>query len=68
MIKLRSKYVVKPLLIIFKDCINTDTFPDIWKRSNILPVHKKRDTQVVDNYRPVSLLPIFGKTLAKTPF
>ena len=40
MIKLCSKSVIKPLSIIFKNCINTGTFPDIWKRSNIIPVHK----------------------------
>ena len=68
MIKLCSKSVVKPLSIIFKNCIDTGTFPDIWKRSNIIPVHKKGDKQIVDNYRPVSLLPIFGKILEKLLF
>ena len=41
MIKLCSKSVVKPLSIIFENCIDTCTFPDIWKRSNIIPVDKK---------------------------
>ena len=63
-IKLCSKSVVKPLSI-FKNCIDTGTFPDIWKRSNVMLVHKKEDKQIVNNYRPVSLLPIFGKTLEK---
>ena len=61
MIKLCSKSVVKPLLIIFNNCIDTGTFPDIWNRSNIIPVHKKGDKQILDNYKPVSLLPIFAK-------
>ena len=39
--------------------------PDIWKKSNIIPVHKKNDTQLVKNYRPISLLPIFGKLFEK---
>ena len=64
MIKLCSKSVVKPLSI-FKNCIDTGTFPDIWKRSNVILVHKEEDKQIVNNYRPVSLLPIFGKTLEK---
>ena len=68
MIKLCSKSVVKPVSIIFKNCIDTGTFPDIWKRSNIIPVHKKGDKQIVDNYRTVSLLPIFGKILEKLLF
>ena len=61
MIKLCGKSIVKPLSMIFNNCIDTGTFPDIWKRSNIIPVHKKGDKQIVDNYRPASLLPIFGK-------
>ena len=44
--------------MIFNNCIDTGTFPDIWKQSNIIPVHKKGDKQIVDNYRPVSVLPI----------
>ena len=68
MIKLCSKSVVKPLFIIFKNCIDTGTIPNIWKRSNIIPVHKKGDKQIVGNYRPVSLLPIFGKMLEKLFF
>ena len=68
MIKLCSKSVVKPLSVIFNNSIDTGTFPDIWKRSNIIPVHKKGDKQIVDNYRPVSLLPIFGEILEKLLF
>ena len=64
MIKLCSKFVVRPLSM-FKNCIDTGTFPDIWKRSNVILVHKKEDKQIVNNYRPVSLLPIFGKILEK---
>ena len=60
MIKLYSKSVVKALSI-FKNCIDTGTFPDIWKRSNIIPIQKKGDKQIINNYRTVSPLPIFGK-------
>ena len=31
----------------------------------IIPVHKKGDKQIVHNYRPIPLLPIFGKILEK---
>ena len=29
--------------------------------ANVVPIHKRDDKQNVKNYRPVSLLPIFGK-------
>ena len=68
MIKLCGQSIVKPLSIIFKNCIDNGIFPDIWKKSNIIPVHKKGDKQIIDNYRPVSLLPICGKIFKKLLF
>ena len=43
MIKICDQSIVKPLSIIYRNCLNTGTFPDIWKKSNIVPVHKKGD-------------------------
>ena len=34
-------------------------------KSNIIPAHKKNDKQLVNNYRPISLLPVFGKIFEK---
>ena len=31
------------------------------EKANVAPVHKKEDKTFVINYRPISLLPIFGK-------
>ena len=33
--------VVKPLSLIFKNCIQYGIFPNLWKKSNIVPIHKK---------------------------
>ena len=67
-IKLCGKSAVELLSMIFNNCIDTDTFPDIWKRFNIILVHKKGDKQIVDNYRPVSISPIFGKIFEELLF
>ena len=32
---------MQPLLIIFKNCLQTGTFPNNWKKSNVVTVHKK---------------------------
>ena len=38
------------------------------KESNIIPVHKKGYKHIINNYRPVSLLPICGKIFEKLLF
>ena len=68
MIKICDKSLLKPLIIIFENSIKSSCYPDIWKKSNIIPVHKKNDKRLVNNYRPISLLPIFGKIFEKIMF
>ena len=46
---------------MFSNCINQSIFRDIWKRSNIWSIHKKRNKKIASNDRPVSLLPICCK-------
>ena len=54
--------------MIFRNCIDTGTFSDNQKRSNITPAHKKDDKQIVNDYKPVSFLPVFGKKNSKLIF
>ena len=68
MIKICDKSLLKPLTILFQNSAKSSCYPVIWKRSNIIPVHKKNDKQLVENYRPISLLPIFGKIFEKIIF
>ena len=68
MIKICDKSLIKPLMLIFKKSIRSSYYPDIWKKSNIIPVHKKNDKRLVNNYRPISLLPVFGKIFEKIIF
>ena len=57
----------KPLSVIFKNCIDNGIFPDIQKKFNIIPVHKK-GYKHINNYRPVSLLPMCNKIFEKLQF
>ena len=65
MIKLSVTALAYPLKLIFTNCITTDIFSDIWKHANVIPVHKKDQKNLLRNYRPISLPPIFGKTIEK---
>ena len=68
MIKICDESLLKPLLILFKNSLKLSYYPDIWKKSNIIPAHKKNDKQLVNNYRPISLLPILVKIFEQISF
>ena len=68
MIKICDKSLLKPLIFLFQNSAKLSYFPDMWKRFNIIPVHKKNDKQLFYNYFPISLLPIFGKNFEKIIF
>ena len=65
MIKLCDEAIVKPLCIIFSNCLKKGIFPSQWKKGNIIPIHKKGPKNIINNYRPISLLPIFAKLFEK---
>ena len=52
----------------FLTMFETGIYPSIWKKANIDPVHKKESRQNKMNYRPISLLPIFGTIFDKILF
>ena len=68
MLLLCDKSVVLPLEIIFRNILETSTYPNMWKLANVTPIFKKEDKQLVKNYRPISLLPICGKMFEKLIF
>ena len=55
MIEICDKPFSKPLILLFQNSAKLYYFLDIWKKSNIIPVHKRNDKQLVENYSPISL-------------
>ena len=41
MIKICDKSLLKQLILLFEISTKSSCYPDIWKRSNIIPVHEK---------------------------
>ena len=59
---------MKPLSLIFKHCLQTGPFPNNCKKSNVEPISRKGDNQLLQNYHPVLLLPVCSKTLERVVF
>lgn len=57
--------IVIPLTKLINICISEHTFPSCLKKAVVTPVFKKGDKNTVDNYRPISLLPIISKIFEK---
>ena len=60
--------IYKHLEIVFNQFTETSVFPSEWKKGKIVPIHEKRDKQILKKYRPVSLLPICGKSPERLMF
>ena len=63
--KKTSSTLLDPLSKFFNYFLLHGIFPSILKKSSVTPVFKKGDSRFLDNYRPVSTLPLFGKILEK---
>lgn len=50
-----------PLTYLINSCINEGTYPGLFGKSRVIPVHKKGDTGDINNYRPITLVPVLSK-------
>ena len=57
-----------PLTILFRKSIEEGVFPSRLAEANIVPVFKKGSRNSPENYRSVSLLPLFGKIMERCVF
>lgn len=54
-------FVVQPFTYLINLSLERGVFPEILKTAKVVPLHKKGDLHLVDNYRPVSLLSTLSK-------
>ena len=58
-------YITASLTYIINLSISTQQFPQEWKHSKIIPLYKDGSREDMDNYRPISVLPVTSKILEK---
>ena len=68
LVKRTAHLIAAPLTKLYNKYIDSGTFPEELKIGKITPIHKKGNTELLENYRPVSTLPIFGKIFEKIIF
>ena len=60
--------IARPLTLIINQSLSTGVFPDKLKTAKVIPLYKKDDPHLVDNFRPISLLPAISKIFEKIVF
>ena len=68
MIQFCVKAIVGPLRILFLSSLEKGVYPDDWKKSSVVPIHKRESKNLSRNYRPISLLPFFSKVFERIIF
>ena len=57
--------LVTPLEILFNMSLRDGIFPDAMKQADVVPLYKKKEKFLTDNYRPISLLICISKILKR---
>lgn len=68
LVKILRGVLVPPLTILCNQSLATGIFPDDMKIAKVIPIYKQGDKELVDNYRPISLLPAFSKVMERVMF
>ena len=68
MLKSAGEAIAPSLTKLFNLFLHKCSFPQIWKQANVVPIFKRNDNCIVDNYRPVSLLSCVGKLFERAIF
>ena len=69
MLKICDDAIVKPLKMLFVNSVNQAVFPSWWEKANGNPIPKKKNKKyIVNNYRPLLLLPVASKIFEKAMY
>ena len=67
-LKTAADVVVPSLTLIFNQSIATGIFPKEWQSARVIPIFKKGANSDLENYRPISILPVVAKVFEKVVY
>ena len=68
LLKVCKHQICKPLTLVINQMLSNGIFPDDLKIAKVIPLFKKGDQSLLNNYRPISLLPSISKILERIIF
>ena len=64
-LKVAANSIAPSLTHIFNHGLISNCFPDEWKMARLVPIHKKGPRDLIENYRPISILPVISKIMER---
>lgn len=61
LLKIVAPAISTSLTKLFNYSLSQGVFPLEWKQANVMPVPKSGDRHMVNNYRPISVIPVIAK-------
>ena len=65
LLKALSRELALPLKLIINQSFSMGILPDDLKIAKVTPLHKEKETYLLNNYRPISILPSVSKVFEK---
>ena len=63
LLKVIEPVILKSLTLLINQVLYSGVFPDKLKIAKVIPIFKKDDPSLFENYRPIALLPTISKVL-----